>query len=147
MSEDYTLVITRTFNAPRQNVWDAWTKKEELEKWFGPEDMNAEFSVLDFKVGGAYKFTMRNKDGSGGEHDGEGVFETIEEPSKLVYSFQWTNGVSEYKNKTTITIELKEVAGGTEMVFTHAGFESEQQKIDHNKGWSSSFNDLASHLG
>ena len=30
-----TFVITRVFNAPRQRVWDAWTKPEQFGKWFG----------------------------------------------------------------------------------------------------------------
>jgi len=143
---DYTLVITRTFKVSREKVWDAWTNKEELQKWFGPETMAAEFTEFNFTEGGPYTLVMKNKDGTGGAHSASGIFETIDEPSKLIYTWQWMAGVDEYKNKTQITIEFKEVDEGTEMTFIHEGFESEQQKIDHNKGWSSSFDSLDGHV-
>lgn len=144
MAEDFTLVITRTFPAPQDKVWSAWTNKEELAKWFCPENMTASVPEFDFQEGGAYKIVMTNDKGE--DHTAAGVIETIDAPNKLVWTWQWVDGVSSYKNKTKLMVELKEVGDGTEMTFTHSGFESEQQKTDHNKGWSSAFNQLGKTL-
>ena len=45
-----TLEVRRTFNAPRQRVYDAWTKAEEVKKWAGPGKMDAIVSEADVRA-------------------------------------------------------------------------------------------------
>lgn len=54
---------TRIFNAPRQLVWDAWTKHEHLQKWFTPPAFGSGTSELDFRPGGTYHYSMVTPDG------------------------------------------------------------------------------------
>jgi uncharacterized protein YndB with AHSA1/START domain len=35
-SAERQVVITRTFDAPRERMWKAWTEREQLMQWFGP---------------------------------------------------------------------------------------------------------------
>jgi uncharacterized protein YndB with AHSA1/START domain len=58
-----TIFITREFNAPQTLVWDAFTKKEILDKWAAPAPMRCETKYLDFKVGGRRFYAMINPDG------------------------------------------------------------------------------------
>jgi len=53
-----TIFITREFNAGLSLVWDAFTKKEILDKWAAPAPMRCETKYLDFKVGGRRFYAM-----------------------------------------------------------------------------------------
>ena len=53
-----TIFITREFNAGLPLVWDAFTKKEILDKWAAPAPMRCETKYLDFKVGGRRFYAM-----------------------------------------------------------------------------------------
>ena len=53
--------ITRTFNAPRELVWKAWTDKFELAHWFHPMGVTVESVSVDLRVGGRYRYTMVNE--------------------------------------------------------------------------------------
>ena len=51
--------ISRILNVSREKVWDAWTKPEEVMKWWGPEGFTSPFCEIDLRVGGKYLFCMR----------------------------------------------------------------------------------------
>ena len=82
--KDTDIVITREFAAPRQLVWDAWTKPEHIEKWFGPKGFTTRVDELDFKVGGRSNFVMI--DANGEEYPAAGVFKEIVPIEKIVSS-------------------------------------------------------------
>jgi uncharacterized protein YndB with AHSA1/START domain len=54
------VVITRTFDAPRERVFKAWTDPEQVSAWYGPEqyDTPREKIRIDLRVGGRYELTM-----------------------------------------------------------------------------------------
>lgn len=76
------IVITREFAAPRQLVWDVWTKPEHVEKWFGPQGFSTRVEQLDFKVGGQTKYVMIGPDGK--EYPSQGVYKEIVPIEKIV---------------------------------------------------------------
>ncbi|WP_268741714.1 SRPBCC domain-containing protein [Exiguobacterium artemiae] len=51
-----------TFNAPRELVFAAFTEKEYLEAWWGPEGWQTEITTFDFVEGGIWHYCMRCKD-------------------------------------------------------------------------------------
>jgi uncharacterized protein YndB with AHSA1/START domain len=53
-----TLTIERTFNAPIQLVWDAWTQAGKISLWWGPKGMQTKVIPHDFKVGGIWTYSM-----------------------------------------------------------------------------------------
>ena len=57
------IVITRVFDAPRDLVFDAWTKEEHLSKWWGPRGFTTSFQKFDMKPGGTWQFIMHGPDG------------------------------------------------------------------------------------
>lgn len=59
-------VVTRHFDAPRQLVWDTWTKPEHVVKWWGPRQYGtgSEQVKMDVRTGGSYLFPMVGPDGS-----------------------------------------------------------------------------------
>jgi uncharacterized protein YndB with AHSA1/START domain len=58
-----TVYITREFVAPRQLVWDAFTKAELLDQWIAPAPMKARTKYMNFEVGGKRFYAMVSPDG------------------------------------------------------------------------------------
>jgi len=56
-------VISRTFDAPRELVWKAWTEPERMAQWFGPKDVKIVKSTNDLQPGGVYHYGMKTADG------------------------------------------------------------------------------------
>ena len=57
------IVITRVFDAPRDLVFDAWTKEEHLSKWWGPQGFTTTIQKFEMKPGGTWQFIMYSPDG------------------------------------------------------------------------------------
>jgi uncharacterized protein YndB with AHSA1/START domain len=58
-----TVVVTREFEAEKQLVWDAFTKKEILDQWWGPKPLRSKTKYMDFSVGGRRFYAMVSPDG------------------------------------------------------------------------------------
>lgn len=58
------LEIDRVLDAPRALVWDAWSVKENIEKWWCPRPWRAEFIAFDLRPGGAFDCHMRGPEGA-----------------------------------------------------------------------------------
>jgi uncharacterized protein YndB with AHSA1/START domain len=52
------MVLTCIFDASPDKVWDAWTKREILDKWWAPKPWKAETKNMDFKDGGRWLYAM-----------------------------------------------------------------------------------------
>ncbi len=75
-------VISRTFNAPRDLVWAAFTEADRLKQWFGPKGFAREVTKLDFRVGGIHHYMLRTPDGS--PMWGKWVFREIDPKNRIV---------------------------------------------------------------
>src|ERR1700709_253576 len=63
VSEIERMVVTRTFDAPRELVWKAWTDPKYVMQWWGPEGFTTPVCKMDFRVGGKSLYCMRRRDG------------------------------------------------------------------------------------
>ncbi len=61
--ETKTVDITKEFDAPRDMVWDAYTKRELLDQWWAPKPFASRTKVMDFEVGGRRFYAMVSPDG------------------------------------------------------------------------------------
>ncbi|MBQ4899097.1 SRPBCC domain-containing protein [Paenibacillus sp. Marseille-P2973] len=80
---DHEIMITRTFDAPRELVFNAWTQPELLAKWWGPEGYDMYVARLDLRPGGL--FLGRQSSPEGYEMWGKFVYQEIAAPEKLVF--------------------------------------------------------------
>jgi uncharacterized protein YndB with AHSA1/START domain len=62
--ETYSTTVSRVFAAPRDFVFDAFTKPELLRKWWGPEGFTLSGVEMDLRVGGAVRFDKTSGDGT-----------------------------------------------------------------------------------
>jgi uncharacterized protein YndB with AHSA1/START domain len=82
-SADRDFVIIRTFDAPRDLVFKAWTEPERLMHWWGPKGFTMRFSTFDFRPGGLFHYCMRSPDGQ--EMWGKFVYREIVAPERIVF--------------------------------------------------------------
>ena len=139
-SSSRTLTLTRSFNAPINLVWEAWTQPEHIGQWWGPKGMKIEVLEHDFKVGGAWKYTMEMPDGN--KFITEGVYIEIEWFKKIFSTADFkpmTEGVE-------IQAEFEENGDKTNFVFrvVHPTEEycQQQEKMGFMNGWGSVFDRL-----
>jgi uncharacterized protein YndB with AHSA1/START domain len=153
--------ITRDFDAPRKLVWQAWTERERLMRWFGPKGFTMPVAKLDFRPGGVFHYCMRSPDGK--EMWGKFVYREIVAPERivLVNSFSDENGgitrhpfsptwplemlstttFAELEGKTRLTIQWEPLnANETE----RNTFESARKGMD--QGWAGTFEQLDQYL-
>ena len=78
--------ITRVFDAPREQVWRAWTEPERLAAWWGKRGWSTPVSSveLDVRPGGVFRLNSIN-DEDGRELPMEGVYREVVEPERLVF--------------------------------------------------------------
>lgn len=141
--DDTVLHLTRTFDAPRDRVFRAWTDPDRLSKWWGPQTHSCPVAELDVRAGGKWRTCMLGEDGI--ERWVRGVYREVEAPERLVFTWAWeTDGVP--GDETLVTIEFRDNAGGTEMNFTQERFPTAESRDLHNVGWTSSLAGLADYL-
>lgn len=81
---DREIVLSRTFNAPRALVWEAWTNPEHVVKWWGPRGFTSETKRHEFRVGGVWEHTMIAADGT--RFPNKSIFKEIVPQERIVYS-------------------------------------------------------------
>jgi uncharacterized protein YndB with AHSA1/START domain len=129
-------VTKRRVAAPRERVFQAWTKAEHLQRWFFPS-VNGEavpHAEVDLRVGGRYRITMHAPDGDITAMVG-GTYHEVHPPEKLVFSWAWEAPQPDGA-ETLVTVELHDVQGGTEIIITHERFPAQTGEEEHTIGWN-----------
>ena len=137
----HTLILRRTFDAPRSLVWKAWTQAEHLMRWICPAGFSVLFAENDLKVGGRWRSGMRAPDGDEYIHAGE--YLEIDPPSRLVFTHKWERNDLEPRVTTEIIVTLSERDGRTDMTFVQSGLGSRESAASHKNGWTGAFDNLA----
>jgi uncharacterized protein YndB with AHSA1/START domain len=84
--------ITRTFNASKQQVFDAFSHAEALAQWWGPVNMPIDVIKLDFRPQGIFHYCMK---GAGEPRYGIFHYVTIEAPNKIEWINSFANEAGE----------------------------------------------------
>ncbi|GAB2896694.1 SRPBCC family protein [Paraburkholderia jirisanensis] len=110
MGPDRELISQRTFDAPRERVFRAWTEPARLARWWGPKGFRNTFHKFELKPGGNWRFVMHGPDGV--DYRNHSVFIEIAEPERIVFDhvsgphFQVTASFDEAGNKTRLTYRM-----------------------------------------
>jgi uncharacterized protein YndB with AHSA1/START domain len=97
--------------------------------------------LLEPRVGGRYRITMRLSDGR--VIPVSGVFKAIDAPRSLVFTWGWEGDPS---RESLVTIGLRERGGKTELTLRQEGLGSVSNRDDHGKGWNSALDKLVAYL-
>jgi uncharacterized protein YndB with AHSA1/START domain len=133
------LRMTRVFDAPKQLVFEAWTRAEHLSRWFTPAPLTTHGCELDFRPGGVFRLTMRAPDGV--EYPMDARFTEIVPDERIGFAatvhgdlkIQTTVTFTENEGKTTLAVH---------QVYAH---ESDATR-GARQGWTSTLDQLAAHL-
>ncbi|MHB1348054.1 MAG: SRPBCC family protein [Candidatus Humimicrobiaceae bacterium] len=156
------IIIKRTFNVPREQLWKAWTKPEIVKKWWGPEGFYAPSIKIDLKVGGKNIFGMHGPKGSEFDKDmySAGVYNEIVPMEKIAISdyFSDENGNkinpsiagmdSNFPDELNMVIRFEDLEKDkTELIITYPRPDEAQfeaiEKSGMVEGWNSSLDKLA----
>lgn len=80
--ENLEVRITRIFNATPKRMWQAYTDPEQIVQWWS----DTRIDKYDFQVGGVWRFVSS---GGGQEYGFNGAFKEIDEPNKIVRTFEY----------------------------------------------------------
>lgn len=148
LPSDREICLTRVFDAPRHLVFEAMSKPEHIRRWWGLRILTMTTCEMDFRVGGCWRFVLR--DPGGNEHPFKGVYKEIVSPERIVQTFIYdVEGIREHPATETITLE--ERAGKTLLTNTvlHASKEARDGHLSSGmeEGAAESFDRLAELIG
>ncbi len=85
------LVISRTFSAPRELLWQVWTDPLHLKHWWMPKGYGMEVASLDLRPGGVFHYAQRSPEGV--TMWGRFVYDEIDEPERMVFVSSFTDAM------------------------------------------------------
>lgn len=113
-----TFVLERTYDAPPQQVFDAWSSAAAKQRWFITEDDWRGDYRLDFRTGG--QETLRGRMGDGPEFGYDATYLDIVPNERIVYAY--TMDMNGARMSASLTaVELRAAAGGTHLKVTEYG--------------------------
>jgi uncharacterized protein YndB with AHSA1/START domain len=136
---DRELTITRIFDAPRDLVFEAWTKPEHLMRWFAPNNFTIPTCEMDFRVGGKFRLCMS---GFGSEHWVSGEYREIVAPERIV----WSGTLPHEGNEIVTTATFADLGGKTRLT-VHQTYSIETDSTRGARfGWTETLEHLAEFL-
>ena len=136
------IVISWTFEAPREEVWREWTEAERFADWYGgPADVPLETVTMDVRPGGRWSLIMH---ADAGTIYWDGEYLEVEEPERLVFTVTDEPDEEQYAVCTVVLTDTGD--GRTDMLFSQIGPLPPEQLEPAKKGWSSFFERIAARL-
>jgi uncharacterized protein YndB with AHSA1/START domain len=135
--------ITRTFEAPRELVWRAWTEDAELAQWLHPFGVSTDSVSFDVRVGGRYRYTMTN-DETGEQFPTGGEYLALEPIDRLV--FTWGDPDAPVEGTPVITLTFIPQGERTELVFHMRGYDGKPGDGFVYDGWDEALTNFGRHL-
>jgi uncharacterized protein YndB with AHSA1/START domain len=156
-STDREVLITRTFDAPRELVFRAWTDRESLGRWFAPHGCTVQFKTFEFRPGGTFLSCIRSPEG----HDcwATGTYREIVPPERIVFSMNIAdqNGNSvgpadvgmdpEWPRETVVSVTLAEHDGRTTLTLHQTVSETLAKRTGAHPSWLQMLDRLADEVG
>ena len=127
-----TLLITRTFSAPRDKVFEAWTVADHVKHWWDPTGKPLRKCEIDLKPGGRFHWVHSGPEG----RTFAGSYTTIHAPTRLEFK---VDGLPSPEGSSA-ALEFRETEGGTmlKMLMTFASKKDcdaiLQMRVDANTG-------------
>ena len=143
---DVEIVATRLLEAPREQVFDAWTKPEHVTRWMlGPDGYTMPVCEIDLRAGGLWHFVWRGPDGS--EVDMRGEYREIARPERIVSTEHWGEPWPETLNAFDFSEEDDGTLVTCTVVYPNKVARDAALATGLKEGMNDSFTRLAAFLG
>jgi len=147
-----TLQVKHHYAFTPGQVFAAWSNKDALGQWFGPQSHRCDVEHYDFRQGGKYRIRMipiSEDSDCGGDSSVDSVcvgeFVKINPAKKLVMTFTWVENGGDIGD-TLITIDFIPRDSGTEVILTHERLPDEAMRLAHQSGWQGTLVCLETYL-
>lgn len=140
-AKENELVIDRTFDAPRDLVWKAWTEPDQIKQWLAPRGFTIPMAEGDLRNGGKWRQSMVTPDGH--ELRLSGVYREVKPPERLVFTHAWDDPNGNPGPETLVEVTFTARGDKTDMHFSQSGFKSTEDRDNHSDGWGQCFDRLA----
>jgi len=123
--------VERTFEAPAETVFDAWTSPEVMRRWLHPgPDWGTPEAEVDLRIGGQVRVVMRRPDGS--EIESRGEYTIIDRPRRLVMSWRFGDDPS---NEQLIELTFTQSGGSTTVLLVNSDISTAERRDSQDWGW------------
>ena len=113
-----TFVIERTYDAPPERVFEAWSDPASKALWFGPPEKPQGAYSLDFRVGGSEHLTIPT---SAGEiYSFDAVYQDIVPGQRIIYTYDMHRDEDRI-SVSVATVEIEGLDAGTRLTLTEQG--------------------------
>jgi uncharacterized protein YndB with AHSA1/START domain len=108
---DREILSTRTFDAPRERVFEAFSDPARLARWWGPKGFTSTIHEFDLRPGGTWRFVMHGPDGV--DCPNESVFVEVVKPERIIFRhvsshpFEMTITLAEQGGRTRVTWRMR----------------------------------------
>ena len=120
---DREILITRSFQAPRELVWEAWTDPSHVVHWWGPTGFTNTIHEMNVKPGGVWRFIMHDPDGT--DFPNRIVFKEVVKPTLLMYSHDSDKDNDPQQFEVTVNFEAK---GNTTQITMRMVFKTKEER-------------------
>jgi uncharacterized protein YndB with AHSA1/START domain len=145
--QPWVVALSRTFDAPRELVFKAWTSAEHLKRWFCPACFTVPEAVAEFRVGGRFEICMRGPNGD--DHWTRGHYTEIEPGQRLVIDMDVVEGDGVMVRAHT-EITFADAGRGTRMdvrqTYTPVAPDAEMMVQHAPEGWEQTLDALVREL-
>jgi uncharacterized protein YndB with AHSA1/START domain len=142
---DREVVMTREVDAPRELVFDAWTKPEHVQQWMlGPSGWTMPVCEINLRPGGAWHFVWGRADGT--EMEMRGEYREVTPPERLVSTESWGGDWPETINTVTLSEEDGKTTITQTVLYPSQEARDAALETGMKDGVSQSFDRLAEHV-
>lgn len=144
-----TTRVSQLVRAPRAAVYRAILDPEAIRRWMVPDGMTSEVHAFDAREGGCFRITLTyDAPTDAGKTTAQsdsfaGRFARLVPDEQVVQVVAFDAADAAMQGEMTITYDLREVDGGTEVVGTHANVPPGVSPEDNELGWRMSLGKLA----
>ena len=143
MATKPSLVLKRRIKAAPEKVYEAWTRPEQMTRWWGvTENPKPPVAETDLRVGG--RFRVQFWDPKNEHHSVSGTYREVVPNRKLSFSWAWQ---STPERESLVTIDLNPVNDGTMLTLTHEQFFDQAARDGHERGWTGTLDRLERYFG
>ncbi|MGH3111876.1 MAG: SRPBCC family protein [Gaiellaceae bacterium] len=133
------LRIERTFDAPVERVFEAWTSEEVLRRWLhGMPGWETPTAEVDLRVGGRIRVVMRDP-ADGAESGASGEYRVVDPPHRLVFTWVWDDQPDQPQ---LIELEFSERDGRTVVLMTNSSIPTAERWESQQRGWNVCYDNL-----
>ena len=144
-----SIAVERSFNAPLDPVWRAWTEADILCQWWAPKPYRCVITALDFREGGRWSYYMQGPEGD--RHYCFFDYETVKPKSyfsgndgfcdergvvnSAMPRMRWASAFKESDSRTTVRVHIdfdtsEDLERIVQMGFKE-GFTQGLEQLDH----------------